>query len=288
MRIAFIGLGIMGSRMAANLLKDGHELFVHNRTKDKARHLLDKGAKWADTPAKVTENCDVVITMLSQPEVVEEMALGQDGFLKTLSPTSSWIDCSTVNPNFSKKMAELSSAYGISFIDAPVAGTKQPAENGELVFLAGGSNGHIEKFAPLFECMGKKTILLGENGNGSAMKMLVNQLLAQSMVAFSEAMVLGEAMGIKQETLFDVLLNFPVTPPYLSALRAKLESGDHEANFPLKWMQKDAQLIAQSAFEHGVSMPSLNTVKEVFAMAKQKGYGDLDFSAIYEFMKEKK
>jgi len=229
-----------------------------------------------------------VITMLSQPEIIEAVAMGQHGFLKALGPTSCWIDCSTVDPDFSKKMAALSSAHGIAFLDAPVAGTKQPAEHGELVFLVGGASEFIEKFSPLFDAMGKKTIALGAHGNGSAMKMLINQLLAQSMVAFSEALVLGEAMGLNKETLFNVLLNVPVTPPYLANLRTKLEHSDKEANFPLKWMQKDTHLISKTAYDHGISMPSLNIVKEIFALAKQNGYGDFDFSSIYEFMNIKK
>lgn len=285
MKITFIGLGIMGSRMATNLQKAGYKLTIYNRSKEKASDLIEKGANWANSPIEAVKDCDIIITMLANPKAVKENALGEHGFLKNLNKNSIWIDSSTVDPGFSKEMANIASRHGVLFLDAPVAGTKQPAESGELVFLVGGDHKIFKKCSPLLDVMGKKTIHLGENGNGSAMKLLINQLLAQSMVAFSEAMVLGEAMGLSQETLFNVLLNVPVTPPYLAAIRPKFENGDYDTNFPLKWMQKDLHLATTTAYENNVTMPSLNAVKEVFAMAKQKGYADLDFSSVYEFLK---
>ena len=120
------------------------------------------------------------------------------------------------------------------------------------------------------------------------MKMLINLLLAQSMLAFSEATALGLQMGLDRDTMFNVLLNTPVVAPVLSAIRPKLESGNYEANFPLKWIQKDIHLATTTAYEHGLPMPSLNAAKEVYAMAKQSGLGDQDFSAIYQFLNEKR
>ncbi|WP_299605645.1 NAD(P)-dependent oxidoreductase [uncultured Aquimarina sp.] len=287
-KIGFIGLGIMGSRMAANLQKKGYDLVVYNRTKEKAKHLLQNGATWATSPKEVAKETDVIITMLSTPEVVREVAIGNQGFLSSLKDNSIWLNCSTVNPSFTKEMDIISKEFRVRYLDAPVAGTKAPAENGELLFLVGGDTASVNEVSPLLTIMGKKTLHLGKVGKGAAMKMLINQLLGQSMVAFAEAMVMGEAMELEKETLFNVLLNTPVVAPFISNLRQKLENSDYEANFPLKWIQKDLHLSSISAYENNVAAPNLNSTKEIFAQAKQQGYGNLDFSAVYEFLNSKK
>ncbi|KPC97341.1 2-hydroxy-3-oxopropionate reductase [Geobacillus sp. BCO2] len=129
-------LGIMGSRMAENLLNSGYSLIVYNRTKEKAEPLLQKGAKWANSPKEAAEQSDVIFTMLANPQAVETMALKEHGFLPYLSAGKLWVDCSTVDPAFTRKMAAKCAERGIRFIDAPVAGSKLPAEKGELVFLS--------------------------------------------------------------------------------------------------------------------------------------------------------
>lgn len=287
-RIGFIGLGIMGSRMAANLVKSGYQLTVYNRTKQKAADLLSNGAIWAESPKEVAVNSEITITMLSTPEIVKEVVTGNQGFLSFFKDNSLWINCSTVNPSFAREMDTQAKQLGIRYLDAPVAGTKAPAENGELLFLIGGDQSSINEAAPLFNVMGKKTLHLGKVGGGSSMKMLINQLLGQSMVAFAEAMVMGEAMGLEKDTLFNVLLNTPVVAPVMSVIRSKLENSDYEANFPLKWIQKDLHLSSISAYEQNIATPNLNVTKEIFAQAKQQGYGDLDFTSVYEFLNLKK
>lgn len=287
-KIGFIGLGIMGSRMAANLQKKGYDLVVYNRTKEKAKYLLQNGAAWAASPKEVAKETDVIITMLSTPEVVREVAIENQGFLSSLKDNSIWLNCSTVNPSFTKEMDIISKEFRVRYLDAPVAGTKAPAENGELLFLVGGDTASVNEVSPLLTIMGKKTLHLGKVGKGAAMKMLINQLLGQSIVAFAEAMVMGEALELEKETLFNVLLNTPVVAPVISNLRHKLENSDYEANFPLKWIQKDLHLSSISAYENNVAAPNLNSTKEIFAQAKQQGYGNLDFSAVYEFLNSKK
>lgn len=275
----------MGSRMATNLQRAGYELTVYNRTKEKATELINSGAVWADNYAVSAQGAQVIITMLSTPEIVREAAIGKDGFLSNMEEGSIWLNCSTVNPSFSRQMAAFAAANKVVYIDAPVAGTKGPAEKGELVFLVGGEASKIHEVQPLLDIMGKKTIQFGEVGHGSNMKMLINLLLAQAMLSFSESLVLGEKMGISQTTLFDVLLNVPVTAPFLSLVRSKLEEEDYRANFPLQWIHKDLHLASITAYQQGVAMPSLNVTKEVFALANYKGYGEEDFSSIYKYLK---
>lgn len=284
MKIGFIGLGIMGSRMAANLQKQGHDLVVYNRTADKAQALADDGATVADSPAGVARQVELLFTMLGDPEAVREMASGPHGFLDKLPENALWVDCSTVNPSFSRQMAEKARARQVRFVDAPVAGTRGPAEEGQLLFLAGGEKADVDQCRPYFDAMGRSALHVGDAGSGSAMKMVANLLLAQAMAAFSEALVFGQAMGLSRQMLLDSLLNSAVVAPFVAGKREKIESGDYEADFPLQWMHKDVHLATITAYEEEVPMPIGNSVKELYALAKRQGLGEEDFSAVYRFM----
>ena len=283
-KIAFIGLGIMGSRMAKNLQKAGYPLTVHNRTKEKAEDLIKGGAVWADSPKEAAANADIVFTMLANPNVVEEVVYADNGLFSGLQPGSLWVDVSTVNPSFSQKMAEESRAQHVRFLDAPVSGSKIPAEKGELTFLVGGKEEDFKEVTPYFNVMGKAAHYMGANGKGSAMKILINLMLAQSMAVFSETVHLGEVMGLERSTIVDMLLNHPVSAPILKGKRDKILNGDFEPEFPLEHMQKDLHLVAITAFEHNYAMPLANSAKELYAQAKQHGLGKMDMSAIYKWM----
>lgn len=287
MKIGFIGLGIMGSRMAANLQNGGFSLKVYNRTKSKASELLENGAEWGNSPEETATDVDVLITMLEKPNVVEELALGKKGFLPAMNKAALWIDCSTVNPSFSQYMSNKAHKLGVRFLDAPVSGSKVPAANAELIFLVGGREHDLEEVQPLLDLMGKKTIHVGENGKGAAMKIMINQLLGQSMLAFSESLSLGMAMGIEKSKAMDILLDSAVTPPILNAFRSRIEDEDYKPNFPLKHLQKDLQLFADTAYEYHKAAPLTNTAKEIYALAKQKGQADMDFASIFKFLNEK-
>ncbi len=287
MQIGFIGLGIMGSRMAANLQKNGYKLVVHNRTRAKADSLVEGGATWADTPAAVAREAEILFTVLSEPKAVTATALGNNGFLDHMNPKTLWVDCSTVNPSFSRRMAEEAKERQLRFLDAPVAGSKQPAEKGELLFLVGGAKADVEACRPMFEIMGRQVLHIGGHGMGTSMKMVVNLLLGQAMLAFAEALTLGQALGINRQTLLDTLPGGPVVAPFVSGKKTRLEQGDYEADFPLQWMHKDLQLAALTAYEQGAPLPLGSTAKEIYALAKQKGLAEKDFSAIYQFLSQK-
>ena len=284
MRIGFIGLGIMGSRMAANLQKARHDLMIYNRTKEKAAALTKEGAKWCNTPAQLGKEVDILFTMLANPEAVSQVALGRDGYLENMKPNAIWADCSTVNPSFSKAMAAEAQKRQIRHVDAPVLGTKKPAREGQLVFYAGGEKEDVETLKPYFEIMGKAVKHIGEHGMGASFKMVVNLLIAQNIVIFSEAVALGRALGFSRKMLFDSLLDSPMAAPYLSLKRSKIEEGKYEADFPLKWMYKDLHLVALSAYEKGVALPATNAAKEIFSQANQAGLGEKDFAAIFDYV----
>lgn len=287
MKIGFIGLGLMGIRMANNLLVKGNELVIYNRTKEKAKPLIDKGAKLVNSPAEVGSSVHILFTMLSDPGAVSKIAFEENGFLNQMKKDSIWIDCSTVNPSFTKDAAKTANGKSIRFIDAPVAGTVIPAEKGELVFFTGGDKNDVNEVHPLFEAMGKKILYLGENGKGTGMKMVINLILGQAMIAFSEGIVLGEALGFSKDDLFDILIGGPVTAPFLAGKKEKIVEGNYEAEFPLRWMYKDLQLAALTGYENNVALPLTNAGKEIFSLAAKYGFGGNDFSAVFEFLSNK-
>ena len=283
MKIGFIGLGIMGSRMAANLQKHDYSLVVFNRTHGKAEPLLDQGATLAVSSPNLADQVDVLFTMLAHPDAVEQAALGANGFLSHLKSNTIWVDCSSVNPSFSKKMAAAAAAGHIRFVDAPVTGSAPVATDGKLTFWVGGDAADVDTVRPLLLCMGNKIVHVGGPGMGASMKMVVNLLLGTGMAAFAEAMELGQGLGLSQKMLFDSLLSTPTVAPFLSLKREKIEGGNYAAEFPLRWMQKDMQLASVSAYESGVALPLTNVTKEIYRLAMRGGHETNDFSAIYEF-----
>ena len=270
--------------MAANLQKHGNSLVVFNRTRAKAEPFLGPCGTFSDSPAKLAEQVDVLFTMLAHPGAVEQAALGADGFLNHLRPNALWVDCSSVNPSFSKKMAAESTRREVHFVDAPVTGSAVPAAEAKLEFWVGAEPADLETIRPLLLCMGNKIVHVGGHGMGTAMKMVVNVLLGNSMAAFAEAMALGEGLGLSTKMLFDSLLGTPAVAPFLALKREKIESGNYEAEFPLRWQQKDLHLAAVSAFDSGVAMPVTNAAKELYRLAMRAGHASEDFSAVYAYL----
>jgi 3-hydroxyisobutyrate dehydrogenase-like beta-hydroxyacid dehydrogenase len=284
MKIGFIGLGIMGSRMAANLQKHGYPLVVFNRTRAKAEHLLGPCGTFSDSPAKLAEQVDVLFTMLAHPDAVEQAALGRDGFLDHLKANALWVDCSSVNPSFSKKMTAEAARREVHFVDAPVTGSAPAAAEAKLIFWVGADIADLERIRPLLLCMSNKIVHTGGHGSGTSMKMVINLLLGTGMAAFAEAMALGEGLGLAPKLLFDSLLGTPPVAPFLALKREKIEGGKYEAEFPLRWMQKDMQLASVSAYESGVALPLTNVTKEMYRLAMRDGHATEDFSAIYDYL----
>jgi 3-hydroxyisobutyrate dehydrogenase/glyoxylate/succinic semialdehyde reductase len=284
MKTGFIGLGIMGGRMAVNLQKHGYDLIVFNRTRAKAGPLREQGATVAESAAQVASQVDVLFTMLSQPEAVEQTALGADGFLNRLRPNSIWIDCSTVNPSFSKRMAAEAAGRKVRFLDAPVSGSAPLAADGKLTFWIGGESADLEEVRSLLLYMGNRITHLGPHGSGSAMKLVVNLLLGAGMAAFAEATVLAEGMGLPVRVVFDSLAGMPQIAPFVLSKRNKIENADYRPEFQLSSMQKDLHLASVTAYETGVALPLTDSAKELYRLAMRNGHAREDFSAIYDYL----
>lgn len=272
----------MGSRMAKNLLKHGVQLTVFNRSPEPIAPLAALGARPADSYEDALSEADIVITMLARPEAVREVML--ENGINRMKKGALWIDCSTVNPSFTAEAAQSAEARAVDFIDAPVAGTLPQAENAELVFFVGAPREEFLAVEPLLQFMGKKVLHIGAVGQGSAFKMLVNALLAQSMVAFSETVLLGEKMGLDREFLLRTLPSLPVGAPFLQAKAEMIRSQNYEVMFPLELMHKDLHLASLSAYENGQPLYLVNLTKELFASASAEGLGRKDFAAIHAFL----
>jgi 3-hydroxyisobutyrate dehydrogenase/glyoxylate/succinic semialdehyde reductase len=165
-----------------------------------------------------------------------------------------------------------------------VGGSKEPAENGKLLFFVGGDASDVEVCQPLFAVMGRQTYHLGEVGMGATMKMVFNSIMGASMLAFCEAAALGQSLGLSQKTLFDILGSTPMMAPFIAPKRAKFESGQYDTEFPLQWLRKDLQLATNSAYEQDLALPFLNLAKEIYTQAMRAGLAEDDYSAIYAYV----
>ncbi|ASK36115.1 2-hydroxy-3-oxopropionate reductase [Alcanivorax sp. N3-2A] len=286
MHIAFIGLGIMGSRMALNLVRGGHSVTVWNRSPQPMEALREAGADASSGPAEAVKDATVVFSMLSAPPVLEQVALGEHGFLPAMRTGALWVECSTVDPAFAERENEAARARGVRFIDAPVAGSKPNAEQGTLTFLAGAAPADLQEVMPLLQIMGSKVVHVGAVGRGAGFKMLVNGMLAQSMLMFSETLLVGEKMGLDRDFLLDTLPALPVAAPFLGAKAELIRQGEFEARFPLELMHKDLRLLTQTAHQYEQPLPLATLTETIYGEARA-ALGRQDFAAIYPFLREK-
>lgn len=286
MKITFVGLGIMGCRMASHLIAQDLNVTVFNRSKAAVDELVAAGANTAETLSAAVADADIVFSMLSTPEVVKTTFWGADGALTHMKGGAVWVDCTTVNPSFSRESAQVAQQHGVSFVDAPVAGTKPHAEKAELAFFVGGTAEQVAIIRPLLEHMGNKIMHAGDTGKGAAFKMLVNIMLAQSMLIFSEATLLGEKLGFDKDFLLSTLPNLVVSAPFTKSKAEMVRQGDYEVQFPLEWMHKDLHLATLTAYELNQPLYLANLTKELYAEARRKGMGRLDFAAIHRFLEE--
>ncbi|CAN6719956.1 unnamed protein product [Malus baccata var. baccata] len=207
MEVGFLGLGIMGKAMSMNLLRHGFKVTVWNRTLSKSHELVEHGASVAETPAEVVRKCKYTIAMLSDPSAALSVVFGKDGILEQICAGKSYVDMSTVDADTSSKISEAIKERGGYFLEAPVSGSKKPAEDGQLVILAAGEKALYEEVIPAFNVMGKKSFYLGQVGNGAKMKLVVNMIMGSMMNAFSEGLVLAGRSGLEPSVLLDVLVS---------------------------------------------------------------------------------
>jgi len=266
MRVAFLGLGIMGQSMVSNLVKAGHEVTVWNRTPGK----LVEGAAVAPTPAAAAQGAEVVWLCVSDTDAVEESIFGKDGAESSLSEGVIIADSSTISPSATLKFAEKVAAKGVAWVDAPMTGSKIGARDGTLVFIVGGAEQDIERLKPLFAAMGKKIFRMGETGKGQATKLAMNLQIAMIYEGFAEALTLATKLGVDSQQLVSLI----------EATMVRSGVVEYKApNFPLRLMHKDILLTLEAAKEARVKLPGLQTVEEIYELATEDGNKDLDYAA---------
>ncbi|HEX4485679.1 MAG TPA: NAD(P)-dependent oxidoreductase [Terriglobales bacterium] len=275
MRIAFLGLGIMGRPMAANLVKAGHDVTVWNRSAGKDV----EGAKTAATPAEAAKGAEVVWMCVSDTKAVEGLLFGEQGVEPSLGAGTIVVDSSTISPTATLKFAERLRAKGADYVDAPVTGSKTGAEGGTLIFIVGGKDEAIERLKPLFAAMGKQFFRMGGTSKGQAAKLAMNLQIALIYEGFAEGLTLAAKLGVDAATILPVIQASMIRSGVIDYKAPFVLNRDFTPNFPLRLMHKDIRLMLEAAKEARVKLPALEIVEEVYDVAIEDGKQDLDYAA---------
>ncbi|MCI2256005.1 NAD(P)-dependent oxidoreductase [Domibacillus sp. PGB-M46] len=285
-KIGFIGLGTMGLPMAGHLLNSDYEVIVYNRTRNKADSLEKQGAIIASSPEEVAQKSEIVFTMLTADQAVEEVILGKEGVIKGAHAGLIVVDSSTISPNTSKKLADNLLSEGVEMLDAPVTGSEPQAIEGILTFMVGGKKEIYEKCEPLFYVMGKQAYYMGENGSGSYTKLANNTMGAINLLSFSEAITMAVKSGVDPELFIKVVSGGGARSGMMDNKGPKVLNRDFSPHFMTDLIYKDLGLAADVAKELELPTPVLSLVKEMFQMARAKGYGAEDMSAVIKCYEE--
>jgi 3-hydroxyisobutyrate dehydrogenase-like beta-hydroxyacid dehydrogenase len=279
--VGFIGLGIMGSRQAANLARAGFELTVFNRTRERADEwAAEHGGTVAAAPREVSG--EVVITMVVDGDQVDEMLLGEDGAVHGARPGTLFVDMSTIGPADTRRIAAELIERGHRFVDAPVTGSAPKAEDGTLTIMAGGSEEDVQRATPLFEAMGELIVHVGELGMGQQAKVISNAVAATNCATLAQGLVLGRRTGVDLEALLKVMGAGAAASQMLNLKGKPMLEHDFTPLFKLDHMLKDIVLCLQEAREAGIGFPSAALAGELYAAGAGRGLGEQDFAAVLE------
>lgn len=282
--LGYIGLGVMGSRMADRLLSKGHSVTGYNRTKSKAQWLIDRGMQWADSPRAVAEAADAVFVMVTDSAALEAVANGPDGVLAGLSAGKLLIDMSTVSPAVSRALAARVRERGADMVDAPVSGSVITLEQGKLSIMVGGEPATFDRVKPLLEDIGPKVTYVGGNGLAVSMKIATNLSLAVQMLAFSEAVLLAEKSGIDRKTAVEVLTHSVIASPMVQYRGPFVLGLPDEAWFNMNMMQKDMTLALEMGRRLSVPLPTTAVTNEFLTAARGSGLAEEDFAAMFHLL----
>ncbi len=287
-RVGFIGLGIMGTRMAANLARAGSDLVVWNRTVQTAQDWArEHGAEVAASPAEVAERSDVVITMVVDGDQVEAVLLGESGVVECAHDGLLCIDMSTIGPRAARRIDKGVAERGIEFMDAPVTGSSPKAEDGTLTIMAGGSPAAFDRARPLFEAMGELVVHVGEVGQGQLVKVINNAVAAANTAVAAEALLAGKRAGADLDSLVKVIGAGSGASAMMELKAGPMRAHDWSTLFKLEHMLKDLRLCLQEAEAVGVRMELVEDTVEILAEAEKRGLGERDFAALLEVVEER-
>lgn len=281
-KLGWAGLGNMGNPMVKNLLKAGYPVTVYNRTKEKAQEVIEAGATSADSPTELSTVSDIVLVMVSDDNAVKEIFNGEDGLLHGDVSGKLFINVSTVAPATSQLIDESCKAKGAAFVDAPVSGSVKPAQDGALIFLAGGEPKDIERAQPLFDVMGKLTVNNGAAGAGSAAKLAINYFLAVTLQGLAETVLFAKANGISTENMLTIVNEGAVGSGITKLKTTPILKNEFPAAFALKHITKDLRL----ATEQGIDSPLAGPVYQTYKAAMDSGLGEEDLMAIIKYLEK--
>ena len=281
--VGFIGLGIMGSRMAASLRRAGFELSVYNRTRERAdAWAAEHGGRVAASPREVADGADVVVTMVVDGSQVDHVLLGDDGAAHGASEGTLFVDMSTIAPGDARRIGGVLRERGHGFVDAPVTGSSPKAEAGTLTIMAGGSDADVERAMPLFEAMGETIVRAGELGQGQAVKVLSNCVSAVNCATLAQALVVGRQEGLDLDALVQVMRGGSAASTMLELKAQPMLTHDYTPLFKLEHMLKDVRLALEEAFRAGAGFPLAGLAGELYKSAMSRGLAEQDFASVLE------
>jgi 3-hydroxyisobutyrate dehydrogenase-like beta-hydroxyacid dehydrogenase/uncharacterized protein (DUF302 family) len=280
--IGFIGLGALGSRIAARLLDAGHTVYGTNRTRAKAEPLIERGMAWMESPREVAASADVIFSMVTDDDALAAIAEGPGGLLAGLEPGKLYVDMSTVSPQASRALSSRVGQIGAQMLDAPVSGSIPQAETGTLAIMVGGDGDAYAALQPLLHELGQVVTYIGPSGQGLVMKLAINISLAVQTLAFSEGLLLAERDGIDAKLAAEVMSSSPIGSPMLKARIPLLLDLPEHAWFDVQLMHKDIRLARQAATEVGAAAPSTEVAEKMLTKAEELGYAHRDIAGIHE------
>jgi len=286
MRVAFLGLGIMGSRMAANVARPGFELTVWNRTEAKARAFVAEhpGTAMAPTPARAAADSDYVVTMVVDAAQVEQVLLGEDGAALGARPGTLFIDCSTIGPAAARSIAARLGEHGMEMVDAPVTGSSPRAEDGTLTIMAGGSEAAFERAMPVLDAMGQLIVHAGPLGHGQIVKVINNAVAATNAAVVGQALIVAARAGVDLDALTEVMAAGSGASAMLQLKAGPMRSHDYTTLFKLEHMLKDVRLCLEEGQAAGAPFPFAALTREILTAGIGRGLGEADFAALIEVL----
>ncbi len=284
-RIGFIGLGLMGAPMARRLLRADYSLTVWNRTATRTESIAREGAKIANSPAHLAGMVDIVITVVTGPNALKEILIGEDGVISAAKPGTILVDMSTVGIKTTRDIREKATAAGLFMLDAPVTGSVPGAENGTLTLMIGGDRSTFDKVYPILQVFGNPQYV-GPAGMGALVKLSQNLIAAAIAQALAEGVRLAEIHGLKIEIVQRILEFTGVNSKFLQLKLDKMARDDYSAQFSLSNMAKDLALVKEAAGSGGVSLPLANQLSDIYNNAVKNGWGEADYAALLEALRQ--
>ena len=279
-RVGFAGLGLMGSRMAENLLKKGFPLTVWNRTPERCEPLAKAGARVARNPRELAEHSDVVVACVADPPAVDRLVFAEDGLLGGVRAGFRYIESSTVDPDTTRRVQAALRERGGDALEAPMTGSKNGAAQGTLLFMTGGARAVHDELLPVLMAMGTKAIWCGEMGQGSAMKLIGNTVISFMLEGLCEGLVVGRKAGLSNETMLEVIMASGFASPYYSFKGGAIAKRDFDQHFSIDLLVKDQTLMLETAAAQRTPMPGLAAIREVCQSARGLGFGQEDIVAV--------